>query len=142
MERSRVTDEGVLKRWIALEIGRMNEGIVSERKTLATLLREENPSAITKGGVEHRFDRHALEEFARNIPADLKEKLYLPVLFHCDVEVKDSCLLADRVAMEALRSLGELSSLREFRSGGIWVSRAVVYSLAIKYPTLFQVVIR
>ena len=56
----RITDESVLSRWMSLEMGRINQGIVEERKTLAELLQEETPAAVTTGGNEYRFRREVL----------------------------------------------------------------------------------
>jgi uncharacterized protein (UPF0216 family) len=50
--RPRITDESVLSRWMSLEMGRINQGIVEVRKTLAELLREETPASVTKDGKE------------------------------------------------------------------------------------------
>jgi len=46
----RITDESVLMRWMSMEIGRINEGVVKDRKSLSILLMEETPCAPTKKG--------------------------------------------------------------------------------------------
>ncbi|MDH7594206.1 MAG: DUF61 family protein [Methanomicrobiales archaeon] len=142
MERTHLTDEGVLKRWFMLEMRRVNDGTVSERKTLLALLHEEIPSSVTKGGMEYRFDRRVLTEMARALPVDITKKLRIPMLFYCDTEVKNSCLLSERVAMDALKELGAISPLRTFHEGGVWISRAIVYSLIARFPTAIQIVMR
>jgi hypothetical protein len=48
--RPGITDEDVLKRWMGIEITKMNEGIVADHKTLFRLLREDVLSAMTKKG--------------------------------------------------------------------------------------------
>jgi len=48
--RPRITGESVLTRWIGMEIARINDSVVGGRKTLASLLAEENPHGRTKGG--------------------------------------------------------------------------------------------
>ena len=44
----RITDESVLARWMSMEIGKINEGVVRDRKPLSLLLDEENPSCNHK----------------------------------------------------------------------------------------------
>ena len=53
----RITDEFVLTRWMAMEIGKINEGLVRDRKSLAALLLENTPCSVTKKGDQYLFDR-------------------------------------------------------------------------------------
>ena len=53
--RPRITEESVLTRWMGMEIARINDGMVSGRKTLSSLLAEEDPMALTKAGGEYYF---------------------------------------------------------------------------------------
>ncbi|MDD1653115.1 MAG: DUF61 family protein [Methanomicrobiales archaeon] len=136
--RPRITEESVLSRWMSLDMGRINQGIVEVRKTLAELLREENPASVTKEGKEYRFRREILVELGRKLPEPIHRRLRLPVLFRFDPDVADSCLLTDPAAVEALKELGEIGSLRQIRDGRLWMGRAIVYSLIRKYPTVIQ----
>ncbi|MDD1658199.1 MAG: DUF61 family protein [Methanomicrobiales archaeon] len=138
--RPRITDEPVLSRWMSLEMGRINQGIVEIRKTLAELLREETPASVTKEGKEYRFRRDILLQMGEKLPGPLHRRLRLPLLFHFNPDVKDSCLLTDPAAVEALKILGEIGSLRQLRDGKLWMGRAIVYSLIRKYPTVVQMV--
>jgi hypothetical protein len=137
--RPRITEESVLSRWMSLEMGRINQGIVEVRKTLAELLKEENPASITKEGKEYRFRRDILQQMGEKLPEPLHRRLRLPLLFRFDPDVKDSCLLTDPAAVEALTELGEIGPQRQLRDGRLWVGRAIVYSLIRKYPTVIQV---
>jgi len=138
--RQGITDESVLSRWMSLEKGRINRGIVEVRMTLAELLTEGTPSSVTKGGKEYRFNRDLLRELGRRLPEPLHRRLRLPLLFHFDPDVKDSCLLTDPAAVEALQVLGEIGPPRQLRDGNLWVGRAIVNSLIRKYPVLVQMV--
>jgi uncharacterized protein (UPF0216 family) len=122
------------------ELARLNAGIVVERKPLVRLLAEKHPSARTKDGNVHVFDRQVLEQLAQSLPATIQEQLLLPVLFHADMDLPGSLALTDPVATLALQELGELSSMRTMRNGKIWVARPIAYALARKYPTVIQVV--
>ena len=131
-------DDRVLQRWLRLELGRMNDGIVAARPTLAELLERPEPVALTRGGEEYRFDRSVLRLLADRLPGTLQRRLRLPVLFFASSDVPDSVALQDPHAFEALRILGEISGLREFRDGRAWVGRAIGYGLLARYPTAFQ----
>jgi uncharacterized protein (UPF0216 family) len=122
------------------ELARMNAGIVVERKSLARLRAEEHPSAKTKNGSIHVFDRQVLERLAQALPAAVQQNLLLPILFHADMDVPGNLALTDPVALCALQELGELSSLRTMREGRIWIASPIAYALTRKYPTAIQVV--
>jgi len=136
--RPRITDESVLSRWMSLEMGRINQGIVEERKTLAELLQEETPAAVTTGGNEYRFRREVLVNLGETRPGPLHRRLRLPLIFRFDPDVKDSCLCTDPAAVEALKVLGEIGSPRQLRDVKLWMGRAIVSSLIRKYPTEVQ----
>jgi hypothetical protein len=138
--RPRITDESVLTRWMGMEIARINDGVVSARKSLAALLSEENPKAVTRGGGEYRFSREILAALGERLPGEIRKALRLPILFFLDMDVRDSCYLADEAAVEALRILGDLGEGRRLSRGKLWVARAIAYAIARKYPTTVQFV--
>ncbi len=132
-------DDRILQRWLRLEVGRINDGIVAERPILEYLLARPDPVATTRGGEEYRFDPVVLRRLGDALPGPLQRRLRLPVLFFASMEVPDSVFLADRHAFEALQALGEISDLREFRDGRAWIGRAIAYGLVSRYPTAVQV---
>ena len=136
----RITDESVLNRWIGIEFAKMNAGIVRERKTLSALLAEPCPSAETKGGEPHLFDRAVLELLKNGLPPELHRRLRLPVLFFLSPDTPDSCSCPDPAALEAFQLLGEVSTLRTMQGGRFWVSRPIAYAILKKYPTAVQLV--
>jgi uncharacterized protein (UPF0216 family) len=127
-------------RWMQLELNRINAAVVIERKTLAELCREKSPSAKTKEGKEHAFNRDALKMLCEQVPPDLLDRLRIPILFYFDMDVADSCYLTDEVAVRALQGLGEISLLRTPQKGRVWVSRPIVYAMMRKYPSIIQIV--
>jgi len=133
-------DESTLLRWMRLEIGRINDGVVSERKRLSLLLREEHPSSVTKGGTQYDFDRDVLARLGEALPSVLLRRLRLPILCYFDSTVPDSFFLADETALEALQHLEEISPLRRMRSGRLWVAKPLVYTIMNRYPTAVQIV--
>lgn len=136
----RMTDESVLARWIGMEVRKMNEGLVKERKPLAVLLLEDKPSSFTKGGEPYYFDPVVLLLLKRIIPADLQRQLRLPVLFYLSPDTPGSCSCPDEPALLALQLLGEVSELRTMQGGRFFVSRPIVFAIIKKYPTAVQIV--
>jgi len=135
-------DESALWKWMSLEMRKINEGIVHTRIPLSTLLDMERPVSSTRGGQEFRFDRGVLERIGSMIPPSLAKRLRLPVIFYFDMDVPESCFLTDRVALEALQEMGELSRERVMDGDSITVGRAIVFSLIRSYPTAFQIMMR
>lgn len=123
-----------------LEIGRINDGIVAERKRLSLLLSEENPSSVTKGGGRYDFDRDVLLRLEQALPTELRRRLRLPILFYFDSTVPDSFFLADEAAVQALQSLREISPLRRMQGGRLWIAKPLVYAVMNRYPTAAQIV--
>ncbi len=140
--RPGVSDEPVMMRWMQLEIARINDGLVTEKKTLSDLMEDNAPASRTKSGKEYRFDRSALREFSKNVPEELRKALRVPITFYFDSGVPDSAFLTDERALTAFQALGDLSKLRTMRDGRAWVGRAIVYALLRKYPSLVQISVR
>jgi len=46
-----------IDRWISFQLGRLNAGLVVEKKSLARLLRETEPTSRTREGDPHPFER-------------------------------------------------------------------------------------
>jgi uncharacterized protein (UPF0216 family) len=136
----RITDESVLARWMSMEIRKINKGVVWDRKTLSRLLDEEIPCATTKNGEQYFFDRNVIAVLGKGLPDELHRRLRLPMLFFMSPDVPDSCWCADAAAFEALITLGEISRLRTMEEERFWVSRAIAYAIARKYPTAVQLV--
>lgn len=126
-------------RWMRLEVSKINEGIVTERKSLAQLLLEEKPASKTKAGDEHFFNKEILIFLRDNLPKELHYKLKLPILFFYSINVPDNCYLNDPIALHALQILGDFSKMRRMQKGKIWVGRSIAYSIAKKYPTTVQI---
>jgi uncharacterized protein (UPF0216 family) len=132
-------DDRVLQRWLRLEAGRMNDGVAAERPTLAVLLEADRPVSVTRSGDEYRYDPAVLRTLADRLPAGLARRLRLPIVCFASMDVPDSCSVTDRYAFDALLALGEISALREFADGRVWIGRAIAYALVAKYPTAVQV---
>jgi uncharacterized protein (UPF0216 family) len=132
-------DESVLRRWMSLEVKKINDGIVADRKILSLLLEEEEPSATTKGGEEYLFDREVLGMLAQRLPARLQRRLRLPILFFFVPDVRDSYYTADEYAVAALQELGEISGMRTLQKGRLWVAKPIAHAIMQAYPTAVQI---
>ena len=137
-QRPSSKSEEVFLSWMRVEMGKINKSIVAQRKILAELMQEENPSSRTKAGEDYFFDRGALEELHARLPHELHGKLRLPIIFFSDNRVPDSCYINDKYALESLQILGELSKLRRMQKGKLWIGKSIAYSIMKKYPSLFQ----
>lgn len=140
--RPHISDESVMKRWMGLEIRKINESVVAGRKTLSALLSEESPSSLTKGGEEYLFDRDVLVRMGETLPKDIRDRLKIPILFYFDSTVADSCFLADETAVRALQELGEISRLRSATGEKVWVGKPIVFAIIAKYRKAVQIVMR
>ncbi|MDW7732624.1 MAG: DUF61 family protein [Methanolobus sp.] len=140
MPERRPASDDVLMRWMRLEVSKINEGIVTERKSLAQLLIQERPASKTKSGEEHLFDKETLTFLHDKLPRELHYKLKLPILFFYSMNVPDSCYLKDASALEALQVLGDLSKMRRMQQGKLWVGKSIAYGIMKKYPTVVQIV--
>lgn len=136
-----VSDESVLMRWMALGMGKINDGVVADRRRLSDLVMELHPASITRGGREYAFNKNTIRVLWERLPESLRYRLKLPILFYFDSTVTDSFMLADATALEALQALGELSDLREFIGGRLWVGRAIVFAIMGRYPGAIQIMV-
>jgi hypothetical protein len=138
--RASITDDSIINRWMNLEISKINNSIVTARKTLSQLLEEDNPSSKTKDGRKYLFKKEIINELGNRLPEHIQKKLKLPILFFFDLQVDDSCYINDKTAFEALQILGEIGYKREFRNNRHWMGKAIAYSIKKKYPSAVQIV--
>src|SRR5207249_6246102 len=87
-----------------LELGRLNAGLVIEKRSLAALLKEPEPAARTREGDVHPFEPQVLARFASVLTRDEADALRLPLTLtvRCD---SDEAILTDEIGAKALRTL-------------------------------------
>jgi uncharacterized protein (UPF0216 family) len=137
-----ISDEPVLMRWMSMEISKINRGVVTERKSLPDLAGMDRPTIITKDGGVYLFSKKTLDSLSAKLPEDLSRRLRLPVLCYFDSSVGDSCFITDRQAVEVLKQLGEISSMREMADGCLWIGKPIIFDIMRKYPSFIQIVMR
>ncbi|WP_245527534.1 DUF61 family protein [Methanosalsum zhilinae] len=128
-------------RWMRVELGKLNRGVVANRKTLSQLLLEERPSSVTKSGDEYLFNEQIIEMLAEKLPGEIHDNLKFPIFFFNTIKVDESCYLNDKYALRALQILGELGESRSLHEGKVWVGKSIAYSIMKKYPSAIQIVV-
>lgn len=120
---------GAWDRWIALELGRLNAGLVVDRKSLARLLEEPRPACRSREGEEHAFDPAALRRLARVLNAEETEGLRLPITVFVTGDLEDSAYVAEEVAAKALHALENFGPAFPFRGGRMYLPHSLAVDL-------------
>jgi len=128
----------VLEKWMAHELASFHKGLVARRKSLKTLLGEEEPSCETRDGGVYLFDRPSLEVLALVCSESEIEKLRLPIILHFDLDVSDQCYINDKVAADVLRKLEGFGDAYPMRDGKMWLPNSLAAALMRRYKTIFQ----
>lgn len=133
----RMDREGSLERWISLELGRLNAGLVVEKKSLAQLLREAEPVCRTREGHPHTFDRDALARFAAVLTADEAASLRLPLTLLIRGD-SDDARLTDEVGAKALRAIETFDRAFPFREGAMALPHSLAIDLVRRHGGVLQ----
>ncbi len=120
---------GTIDRWISLELGRINAGLVVERKSLARLRSEARPACVTRDGGEHAFDRAALDRLASVVTPDEAEALRLPITLFATGDLEDHVYVSEALAAKALRALEKYGSAFPFREGRMYLPHSLAVDL-------------
>jgi uncharacterized protein (UPF0216 family) len=126
-----------LERWISLEVGRLNLGLVVERKTLAQLLDEREPACRTREGDLHPFERKALERFAAVLTADEAASLRLPLTLTVRGGA-DEAHLTDELGAKALRAVEKFEQAFAFRGGRMALPHSLAFDLVSRHGGVLQ----
>ncbi len=118
---------GGIDRWISFEMGRLNAGLVVDKKSLSRLLAEPHPASVTREGDEHPIEREVLDRFAHVLSRDEADALRLPITLVVRGDWEDSALLTDELAAKALRAVEKFDRAFPFRDGRM----VVPHSLAV-----------
>lgn len=124
-----VVTPGGIDRWISFELGRLNAGLVVERKSLARLRSEPRPVCRTREGGEHTFARPALDRLAAVLTAEEAEALRLPILLFASGDLEDSVYLSDAIAAHALRRSEGLGEAFPFRDGRMYLPHSLAMDI-------------
>jgi uncharacterized protein (UPF0216 family) len=126
-----------IDRWIAFELGRLNAGLVVEKKSLSRLLQEAEPSSRTREGDPHPFDRAVLVRFASVLTAEEAADLRLPLTITLRGD-SDDAILTDEIGAKALRTLEKFDRAFPFRDGRMAVPHSLAVDLGRRYGGVLQ----
>jgi len=132
-----VETPGSVDRWISLELGRLNAGLVVEKKSLARLLQEPEPACRTREGDPYPFDREALARLAAVLPAEEVDRLRLPLTLMVRGE-SDDAVLADELGAKALRALERFDRAFPFREGRMALPHSLAVDLVRRHGGVLQ----
>ncbi len=128
-ESGRMGTPGSIDRWISFELGRLNAGLVVEKKSLARLLAEDTPVCRTREGDAHPFDPTALRKLAAILTAEEAAALRLPITLIVSGDWEDSAYLTDKLASKALREVEKFDRAFPFRDGRMIVPHSLAVDL-------------
>lgn len=120
---------GAIDRWISLELGRINAGLVVERKSLARLRAEAHPACTTREGGEHAFAKDALDRLAAVLTPAEAESLRLPITLFATGDLEEHVYVAEEVAAKALRSMERFGAAFPFREGRMYLPHSLAVDL-------------
>jgi uncharacterized protein (UPF0216 family) len=126
-----------IDRWVAFELGRLNAGLVVEKKSLSRLLQEAEPSSRTREGDLHPFDREVLARFATVLTAEEADDVRLPLTLTLRGE-SDEAVLTDAIGAKALRALEKFDRAFPFRDGRMAVPHSLAVDLTRRYGGVLQ----
>ncbi len=132
----RMTAKGGMDRWVEHEKVKINKGLVTRKKKLRDLLKEENPRSQTKEGDDHEFEHKTLERLAAALLEG--EEVMLPITLSFSSAVGDSCYVTDETASFLLRRLEGFGDAYPYRDGKMWLPNSMAFAIMQRYPTAFQ----
>jgi len=131
-------DSGSIDRWVERESRNLNAGLVTAKKSLAALLREERPSCRTREGDEWPFDRAVLERLSAAAGAGEADALRLPVALRFTSDLANECYVTDEVAAAVLRKAEGFGPAFPFRDGRMYLPASLGVDLVSRYKGAIQ----
>ncbi|MCI4371425.1 MAG: DUF61 family protein, partial [Thermoplasmata archaeon] len=113
------------------ELGRLNAGLVVQKKPLARLLAEAEPACLTREGDLHPFDRPALERLAAVLTSQEADALRLPLTLFVSGDSEDSAYLADELGAKALRAAEKFDRAFAYRDGRMTLPHSLAVDLVL-----------
>jgi len=131
-------EPGSVDRWVERESRNLNASLVTAKKSLETLLREERPSCRTRDGEEWPIDREGLERLAAACGPGEAEALRLPLAVHFSSDLSDACYITDAIAAEVLRKAEGFGPAYPFREGRMYLPLSLGVDLVSRYKGAIQ----
>ncbi|TLZ58052.1 MAG: DUF61 family protein [Methanobacteriota archaeon] len=131
-------EPGSVDRWVERESRNLNASLVTAKKSLETLLREERPSCRTRDGEEWPIDREGLERLAAACDPGEAEALRLPLAVHFSSDLSDACYITDGIAATVLRRAEGFGPAYPFREGRMYLPLSLGVDLVSRYKGAIQ----
>lgn len=125
-------------RWITYELGRLNAGLVVEKKSLTRLRAEERPACRTREGDEHPIEREALARYASALSGEESEALRLPITLVVSGEMGDSAILTDELAAKVIRAVEGFGPAFGYRDGRMILPNALAMDIVRRHGGAVQ----
>ena len=129
-------EDEVLRRLLSLELGKLNQGMVTQPVALARLAANPAATATTRSGEPYAFDAGAVARFAAAVPPWLHGRLRLPITVYEPHDAPGDGYVEDAAAVEALEAMKAATT--QPRGGRLWMSAALWRRLMESHPTCFQ----
>lgn len=121
---------------ISSQLKSLNTGMVSQKKSLKDLIKEENPSVETRKSERHQFKNEHLEKIKDTIPIYKMDELKLPIMVYNDPSL-DQCYVKRRIEGEVLKSLIGLEN-KTLKEEKTWFSKPLIAETVREYDDIFQ----
>ncbi len=131
-------EENRFKKLITSQLKNLNTGMVSQKKSLATLLKEENPSVKKRDGGTHYFENNHLKKIEERVPIHKKDELKLPIVIYNDPSL-DRCYVKSKIEGLVIKKMLDLKN-KTIEKEKVWFSKPLVADLIREYDDLFQFV--
>src|SRR5467141_1496727 len=128
-----------MDRWISFELGRLNAGLVVEKKSLSRLLAEPRPTFRTRQGDGHPVDPAALARLASVLSRDDADAIRLPLTLIVSTDLGDSAYLTDGLGAKALRAIERFDRAFPFRDGRMALPHSLAMALVRRLGGAVQV---
>lgn len=132
---------GALKKWLKFEAKGLHESLIIRRKSLEDLLRDDEPSCMTKDNKKHVFDKDVLLRVGQVLPQVKHSKLMLPINIYIDMKVENQCYIEDEDAADVLRELEGFGRAYRYINGRMWLPLSLAAELVGKHKTVIQMVL-
>src|SRR5467141_1527283 len=129
---------GPFDRWISFELGRLNAGLVVEKKSLSRLLAEPETACRTREGDPHPFERTALDRYAAVLTRDEADDLRLALPLGASAD-SDSAYPTDELGAKALRAVEKFDRAFPFRDGRMALPHSLAMALVRRLGGAVQV---
>ncbi|HID05253.1 MAG TPA: DUF61 family protein [Candidatus Caldiarchaeum subterraneum] len=123
--------------WLSHTLRSINDALPKRVEKLTRLLEMEKPYVETVGGGRHYFSKEELQRINHQLPKEVAQTLYLPIVFTKHHEMDESVYLirARGSEAEAFRILMQIPELPKTKNQH-YTYKPLVAEFLNRYPTL------